>query len=118
MSKQIRLFQAEEHAAIQIIRNAPPRRFLRLLLQSACLVGNSSVGIRECSALGVPVVNIGTRQQGRERGPNVVDCAPDRTAIVCAVRTQLNHGRYSPSSLYGDGWAGERIANVLCNTFS
>ncbi len=50
--------------------------FLRLLYNCRCLVGNSSVGIRECSFLGVPVVNIGTRQTGRDRGANVFDVSP------------------------------------------
>lgn len=87
--------------------------FIQLLKNSACLVGNSSVGIRECSALGVPAVNIGSRQRGRERGSNVVDCIPDAEAIVAAVKQQLAHGRYPPVAIYGDGDAGIRIADRL-----
>jgi UDP-N-acetylglucosamine 2-epimerase len=78
------------------------------------LVGNSSAGIREASYLGVPVVNIGTRQQGRERGPNVLDVGHDHEAIRAAVERQIDHGRYVSSRLYGRGDAGERIAEVLC----
>lgn len=91
-----------------------PERFLRLVSQAACVVGNSSAGIRECSYLGVPVVNVGTRQQGRERGPNVVDVPYDATAIALAIRRQMAHGPYPSSCLYGSGNAGEQIAEVIC----
>jgi UDP-hydrolysing UDP-N-acetyl-D-glucosamine 2-epimerase len=99
---------------VHTVRNLPPQRFLRLLTQAAVLVGNSSAGIREGSYLGVPVVNIGTRQQGRERGPNVIDVGHDPAAIRAAVARQIDHGRYPRSTLYGRGDAGERIAEVLC----
>ena len=109
MLKAIRTHTSPLHT----IRNLPPARFLKLLTQSACLVGNSSAGIRECSYLGVPVVNVGTRQQGRERGPNVLDVPCDQDAIGGAVRAQVLHGVYPASTLYGEGNSGERIANVL-----
>ena len=63
--------------------------------------------------MGTPAVNIGTRQDGRERGPNVVDVEYDRHAIADAIRRQMDHGRYPPAHLYGDGCAGQRIAEVL-----
>lgn len=99
---------------LHTVRNLPPQRFLRLLTQSACLIGNSSAGIREASYLGVPVVNLGSRQQGRERGPNVIDVHQwSELQIQAAMERQLDHGPYPKSSLYGKGDAGERIANVL-----
>jgi hypothetical protein len=61
----------------------------------------------------VPTVNIGTRQCGRDRGPNVVDVGYDRVQIVEAVNRQIAHGRYASDHLYGDGEAGPRIATVL-----
>lgn len=100
---------------MHFFKNMNPTDFLRLLYNSKCLVGNSSVGIRECSFLGVPVVNIGTRQAGRERGPNVVDVDYEIEAIQSAVGMQIDHGRYAPDTLYGDGKAGERIAQLLAN---
>ena len=103
---------------LHTVRNLPPPRFLRLLTQCACLAGNSSAGIRECSYLGVPAVNIGTRQQGRERGPNVVDVPHEAERIWDAVTDQVQHGPYRSSSLYGTGDAGERIAEVICRTQS
>jgi UDP-hydrolysing UDP-N-acetyl-D-glucosamine 2-epimerase len=110
MSKELRL------AGIHPVRNMPPLEFLRLLLGCEVLVGNSSVGIRECSFLGVPVVNIGTRQQRRERGANVVDVPHEVRAIRMEARRLAvmgRDGRYPSTHLYGDGHAGERIAAVL-----
>jgi UDP-hydrolysing UDP-N-acetyl-D-glucosamine 2-epimerase len=98
---------------VHTVRNLPPQRFLRLLTQCACLVGNSSAGIRECSYLGVPVVNVGRRQMNRERAKNVRDVPHDREAIRAAVEAQIAHGKYQRSTLYGDGTAGERIATIL-----
>jgi UDP-N-acetylglucosamine 2-epimerase len=71
------------------------------------------VGIRECSYLGVPVVNIGTRQQGRERATNVLNVEPVAGRIAEALEVQERHGPYEQSTLYGDGHAGERIAKAL-----
>jgi UDP-hydrolysing UDP-N-acetyl-D-glucosamine 2-epimerase len=87
--------------------------FLGRLAGTSCLVGNSSSGIREASYFGTPVVNIGQRQQGRERGPNVVDVGYDVDEIRGAVESQSEHGRYPSSDLYGDGAAGWRIAHLL-----
>ncbi len=100
---------------IHFFKNMVPTDFLRLIYNSRVLVGNSSVGIREASFLGVPVVNIGTRQAGRERGANVIDVDYDRTEILDAMRKQLDHGRYGRDTTYGDGSAGKRIADVLAS---
>jgi UDP-hydrolysing UDP-N-acetyl-D-glucosamine 2-epimerase len=114
ISKGIRVWR-ETHASgfVHFFKNLPPEDFLRLLLGARCLVGNSSVGIRECSFLGVPVVNIGNRQIGRERGPNVVDVPYEREAIDRATAAQWEHGPWPGSAIYGDGRAGERIAGLL-----
>ena len=62
---------------------------------------------------GTPAVNIGSRQQGRDRGSNVLDVDHDRKAILGAVERQVDHGRYASEPLYGDGHAGPRIADIL-----
>ncbi len=98
---------------IHFFKNMAPTDFLRLLYSSKCLVGNSSVGIRECSYLGVPVVNIGTRQVGRERGKNVIDVGYGKDEILAATRKQVTNGKYDLDLLYGDGKAGDRISKVL-----
>jgi len=113
-SKGIRIFR-EKHAdaRLHVFRNMLPEDFLRLMLQCSCIVGNSSVAIREASFLGVPAVNIGTRQRGRERGSNVIDVDYDCDSIRRAIETHLARGRAERDTLYGDGHAGERIANHL-----
>lgn len=98
---------------IHFFKNMAPTDFLRVLHDSRCLIGNSSVGIRECSFLGVPVVNIGSRQSGRDRGQNVVDVGYSCAEISAAITRHLRNGRYAQDPLYGDGHAGERIADVL-----
>jgi len=78
------------------------------------LVGNSSSGIIESAAAGVPAVNIGPRQQGRLKcGPSVIDSSPGRRAVLRAIRRALRVRVRSDKSVYGDGRAGERIAAVL-----
>ena len=98
---------------IRFYKNFPIETYIRLMLSCACVVGNSSAPIREGAFLGVPAVNIGTRQAGRDRGPNVIDVGYDRREIVAAIRRQLAHGRYAADHLYGDGKAGGRIADLL-----
>ena len=121
-SKGIRVFR-EHHQPehIYFFKNMEGRDFLRVLKNSRCLLGNSSVGIRECAYLGVPVVNIGSRQTGRRRGPNVIDVDYDAGAIRAAVEQQWAHGPYPPAMTYGGGDAGRRIAVELARmplTFS
>ena len=101
---------------IRFYKNFPVETYLRLMKSAACIVGNSSSSIREGAFLGTPAVNIGSRQQGRERGPNVIDAPHDRDAIADAVRRQVAHGPYAPAHIYGDGTAGGRIADVLART--
>ena len=98
---------------VHFFKNMEPNDFLKILKNSSCLVGNSSVGIRECAHMGVPVVNIGSRQSGRERGENVIDIDYDRNAIQTAIKKQITHGHYSSDPIYGDGTAGIQIANLL-----
>jgi UDP-N-acetylglucosamine 2-epimerase len=98
---------------VHFFKNMTPEDFLTLLYCSGCILGNSSAAIREASYLGVPAVNIGSRQAGRERGPNVIDVGHDRDEILAAVHRQLQHGPYRSESLYGDGHAGSRIAKLL-----
>ncbi|MBD8620616.1 UDP-N-acetylglucosamine 2-epimerase (hydrolyzing) [Sphingomonas sp. CFBP 13728] len=113
-SKAIRVFRERAGGQVmRFIKNLEGRQFLALLRRSCCLVGNSSVGIRESAFLGVPVVNIGDRQVGRERCANVVDVACNVDAIGRAVQEQIGHGRYASSTLYGNGHAGQRIAELI-----
>jgi UDP-hydrolysing UDP-N-acetyl-D-glucosamine 2-epimerase len=113
-SRGIRIFREKvKPTYVHFFKNMDPEDFLVILKNSACLIGNSSVGVRECSFLGVPVVNIGTRQAGRERGRNIIDVSYDRSAIVGAVKKHLAHGHYEKDFIYGEGKAGEKIAALL-----
>jgi UDP-hydrolysing UDP-N-acetyl-D-glucosamine 2-epimerase len=113
-SNGIRAFREQgQTERFHFFKNMAPDDFLRLLCNARCLIGNSSVGIRECAYLGVPVVNIGTRQSGRDRGRNVIDVGYNREEIVDGLARHLGNGTYSRDLLYGDGHAGERIATAL-----
>jgi len=90
-----------------------PSDFLRLLVNSKCLIGNSSAGIRECAFLGVPVVNIGTRQNKRERGFNTIDVDYNRDEIITATRNWLKSERPKSCDIYGGGNAGSIMAEKL-----
>jgi UDP-N-acetylglucosamine 2-epimerase/N-acetylmannosamine kinase len=98
---------------IHFFKNMEPNDFLRLLKNSECLIGNSSVGIRECSYLGVPVVNIGTRQHRRQRGKNVIDVMYRKDAIKNAIKNRMDTTIIESEHIYGDGEAGQRIADTL-----
>ena len=95
ISKGLRVFREHHNPDyLHFYRNFSPEDYVRLLDNCACLVGNSSSGLREGAFMGVPCVNIGTRQQGRERAENVIDVGYDASAIEAAIRKQLKHGKY------------------------
>lgn len=93
-----------------------PHDFYRVLKHAAVAVGNSSSFIRESAYLGVPAVIVGDRQQGRERGANAMEVAPERSTIIAAVETQRQHGPYPQNTMFGDGNAAQRIADI-CGRF-
>lgn len=101
---------------MHFFKNMESDDFLRLLVNSKCLIGNSSVGIRECAYLGVPVINIGSRQHGRARGSNVIDVTYDRNEIRDSLKSILNEDfKCLSSNVYGGGDAGVQIASLLVN---
>jgi UDP-hydrolysing UDP-N-acetyl-D-glucosamine 2-epimerase len=114
VAKGIRIFRELGQAhGFRFFRNLPPEMFVKLMAHCSCMVGNSSAALREGSFLGTPAVTVGSRQQGRERGSNLVEVDHDRAAIADAIRDQLAHGPYERSSLFGDGAAGTKIADKL-----
>lgn len=98
---------------VHFFKNMEGDDFLNLLNSAICLVGNSSVGIRECSFMGVPVVNIGSRQNRRDRGINVVDVPYNEAAIVTSVKAIIAEKQRPKSDVYGGGNAGSQIASLL-----
>ncbi len=114
VSKGIRVFREKyQPDYVHFFKSLPIEYYAPLLNNAACLVGNSSSGIRESAFLGVPTVNIGTRQSGRQRGRNVVDVDYDKDEIVAAIKRQLAHGHYKPDLLYGDGKSCSKIVDIL-----
>jgi UDP-hydrolysing UDP-N-acetyl-D-glucosamine 2-epimerase len=113
-STGIRAFR-EQHQLpnVHFFKNMEGMDFLELLQHGNCLIGNSSVGIRECAFLGVPVINIGSRQNRRDRGGNSVDVDYSQEQIEAAIDAAIEKGRTHSSSIYGEGKAGVQIANLL-----
>lgn len=100
---------------LRLIKNFEPIVFQKILKASVCAVGNSSSFIRDTTFSGTPVVLIGDRQEGREISNNVIKTRADAKEIESAIRRQLSNGRYSPSSLYGNGSASKKIADTLAS---
>jgi UDP-N-acetylglucosamine 2-epimerase (non-hydrolysing)/GDP/UDP-N,N'-diacetylbacillosamine 2-epimerase (hydrolysing) len=105
------------HDAADLYVNLGTLDYWGLLRHASLLIGNSSSGIMESPSLGLPCVNVGIRQRGRERAANVIDVAADADAIVDAMRRadsatfrRTLEGLHNP---YGDGTAAETIARVL-----
>jgi GDP/UDP-N,N'-diacetylbacillosamine 2-epimerase (hydrolysing) len=98
---------------MRFITDLPVNEFIALLKGTACLIGNSSAGIKECSYLGTPVVNIGVRQLGRLHADNVAHAADESAAILDAVRKQMAHGRYPSSAIYHKPAASQTIVDLL-----
>jgi UDP-hydrolysing UDP-N-acetyl-D-glucosamine 2-epimerase len=116
-SKVLRRFYSaltpEESKKIVVLKHIPTEIFVNVLRNASSQIGNSSSGIREACYFGTPVVNIGSRQSGRERGKNVLDVECNKEKIVRAIKHQLAHGKYSIEYIYGDGKAGQNIAEIL-----
>ncbi|RJP30165.1 MAG: UDP-N-acetylglucosamine 2-epimerase (hydrolyzing) [Candidatus Omnitrophota bacterium] len=112
----IREYETEEwiHTFVNVSRDI----YCNLLRRATALIGNTSSGIIDAPAYGAPVVNIGERQKGRERGENVIDAQPQRESIKQAVHTALFDEAFrqrarTTRNPYGDGRASERIGRIL-----
>ena len=113
-SSGIRAFrESNELENVHFFKNMNGLDFLNLLDNSIALIGNSSVGIRECSFLGVPVINIGTRQNRRLRSCNVFDIDYNINQIVESVQKIIKSNIRKKSKIYGDGNSGKKIAQIL-----
>ncbi|MCG7489658.1 UDP-N-acetylglucosamine 2-epimerase [Vibrio sp. Of14-4] len=116
ISKGIRTYREKHNPSwLHLFKNLPTKMYIHLMNTTSCLVGNSSSGIRECAFIGTPVVNIGTRQNKRLHANNVLQVDYDYRKIKDAIISQLEHGRYERSNIYGDGTAGKKIANILAD---
>jgi UDP-N-acetylglucosamine 2-epimerase (non-hydrolysing)/GDP/UDP-N,N'-diacetylbacillosamine 2-epimerase (hydrolysing) len=123
MIRELKSFAAEKCPAVHLVPSLGRSRFHGILnligrVGKGALVGNSSAGIKESPAFGCPVVNIGSRQQGRLRSTNVLDVPYDADAILNAIRRCSNDEAFRETcrtceNPYGSGGAGAKIAEVL-----
>ena len=114
ISKAIRTYRDLSDASwLRTVTNLSPEDYLKVLANAACAIGNSSSFVRDASYFGTPVVLVGNRQNGRETDAHVTHVPVEANSILEAVRKQLKHGPYPPSSLYGDGYVSKRISEAL-----
>lgn len=114
VSRAIRRFREKlQPAWLRLMKNFSPEDYLRVLSNASCAVGNSSSFVRDSSHLGTPVVLIGDRQNGREYAENVKPVGCSIEEIFSAMQSQISHGKYQPSTLYGDGKVSQRIVKHL-----
>lgn len=108
----------KKYPFIKALKSLPRREYLSLMKVASVLVGNSSSGIIDAPSLGLPAVNIGTRQEGRERGRNVIDVGHNKQEIIKAIGKALTDEGFLKEvkkykSPYGDGKASRRITEIL-----
>lgn len=119
MAKAIRIYREQgklKNNKIRFVTDILPENFIALLRSVSVMVGNSSAGIKECSYLGIPVVNIGTRQQNRLRDENVLDVGYNSLAIKKTIQKQLAHGPYAQSNIYYKPNTSKKIVEILSKT--
>uniref|UniRef100_A0A8C1MA98 Bifunctional UDP-N-acetylglucosamine 2-epimerase/N-acetylmannosamine kinase n=1 Tax=Cyprinus carpio TaxID=7962 RepID=A0A8C1MA98_CYPCA len=104
----------EQHPNFRAVKHVPFDQFIQLVSHAGCMIGNSSCGVREAGAFGTPVINLGTRQTGRETGENVLHVrdADTHNKIYHALELQFGK-RYPCSKIYGDGNAVQRILKFM-----
>ncbi|KKW18844.1 MAG: UDP-N-acetylglucosamine 2-epimerase [Parcubacteria group bacterium GW2011_GWB1_50_9] len=117
ISSAIREYRERQHSAAKttavFFRGFSPKDFCRILKHAAVAVGNSSSFLREGGYFGTPVVLVGNRQDGRERGVNVIDAEAHADDIRSVIEWQLEYGPYPSTNLFGDGTAAKKIVDVL-----
>lgn len=102
-----------DRPGVRLAVHMPRGDFVSWLAGADVMVGNSSSGIIEAATFGLPVVNVGSRQNGRERSGNVCDVPADRPAISQALAEAIKTGKNSVKNIYGDGQTGKRIVDLL-----
>jgi GDP/UDP-N,N'-diacetylbacillosamine 2-epimerase (hydrolysing) len=102
-----------EHPSIRVLTHFPRELFLSWMAVADIMVGNSSSGIIEAASFGTPAINLGSRQNLRERNKNVIDAAIQSDVIAIAINKAFKVGRFEARNIYGDGHAAERIIKHL-----
>ena len=104
---------SKTHENMKLVDSLGMRRYLSAVKYATFVIGNSSSGLIEAPALGVPTVNIGDRQKGRARGSSIIDCETRREDIVRAIDAALSMNVRDVDSIYGAGKASDRIIEVI-----
>ncbi|MBN2065809.1 MAG: UDP-N-acetylglucosamine 2-epimerase (hydrolyzing) [Candidatus Thermoplasmatota archaeon] len=110
--------QYEKKPHLHVIKNMPHREYLSLLKSVDVVIGNSSSGIIEAPSFNIPVINIGMRQQGRERSDNILDVEAKKDRLIAAIDTALHNDAFAKKvqhtkNKFGRGDAAQQIINVL-----
>jgi len=108
----------ESNKNIRTFQNIDHGDFLHLLKMSSVIVGNSSSGIIEAPSFGIPAVNVGSRQKGRQKGENVIDTGYNTGEIVAAINIALYDEVFKRKvktaiNPYGDGDSSKKIVEIL-----
>ncbi len=114
VSKVLRMYR-DEYAPVwlRLMKNFGPEVYASLLAGATVGIGNSSSFVRDSGFYGTPIVLVGDRQKGREYSDNVRPVTVEEEPIYREIQSQLIHGRYEPSTLYGDGQVSPRIVRIL-----
>ena len=106
---------------IKAFETLPRDIFVNLQRKTALLLGNSSAGILEAPFLGLPVVNIGSRQKQRQHSENIIFVPHDKEKIKEAINKVINDKEFirickNCSNPYGDGYSSKRIVDIILST--
>lgn len=109
-----------KYSRFRLFKNLERETFINMMHHASCLLGNSSSGILEAPSLGLPVINIGTRQRGRTHGNNVIFVDNDRHQISSALKKALTDQAFitlvkNSKNPYGDGYTSEKVVEILAN---
>lgn len=99
----------------RFIKNVSIETYVNLLRNCKCLIGNSSSAIREGAFIGVPAVNIGSRQKDRLRGKNIIDSSYAYKELKSKILLQVSKKSFKSEKIYGDGNSAKKICNIIKN---
>lgn len=97
----------------RFISNLPSENYFQLMNEAKLIVGNSSSAIREGSFIGIPAINVGTRQQSRIMSKNVINVGYNKSDILKAISKQIKNGKFKSDFSYGRGDASKKILNII-----
>lgn len=104
---------AFKHDEFKVVDHMERSDYISWMAIADFMIGNSSSGIIEAAAFDLPVINVGSRQHGRERSGNVIDVSAEQHVLADAIEKILKQGRKQYRNVYGDGKAGKRIVELL-----